>query len=116
MQDQMLRQQTQIPESSQPYVWLWQPSFFSDSPIELTSEHQVKFVSFHIESVYVIITGCPRLGLPENLKNSVQHSITSVSAMQTPSGFKIIHCAEMNIGNVFITVFAFIALEYWVKW
>lgn len=46
---------------------------------------------------------------PENQCSTLNYS---VSAMQTPSGFKIFSCAEINIDNVFIAVFAFIALEY----
>lgn len=46
---------------------------------------------------------------PENQCSTLNYS---VSAMQTPSGFKIFSCAEISIDNVFIAVFAFIALEY----
>lgn len=58
-----------------------------------------------------MVTGSPRLGLPDNMKNGIYHSITSLSAMQTPSGVKISSSPQIRIDNVFTAVFEFIALE-----
>lgn len=116
----MLRRQTKLPESSEAYVWLWQSSYFSDSAIELTSEHQFQFISLFTLNQYIYYYNWKsQLGLPEKKpenKSSVYNSITSLSAMQTPSGFKIRNFPQIRIDNVFIAVLGFTTLEYWAIW
>lgn len=106
----MLRQQTKLPESSQAYGWLWQSSYSSHSPIELTSGHQGKFLSLHTEPVRLIITGSPSLGLPEKLKNTIHHSITGLRAMQTPSGFIISYSPQLEL---MVSSLLYLCLPLW---
>lgn len=51
--DQMLRQQTKLPGSSQAYVRLWQSSHFSHSPTELNSGHQGSFINLFTLNRYI---------------------------------------------------------------
>lgn len=106
----MLRQQTKLPESSQAYGWLWQSSYSLHCPIELTSEHQGKFLSFHTEPVCVMITGSPSLGLPEKLKNTTHHSITGLKAMQTPSGFIFSNSPQLEL---MVSSLLYLCLPLW---
>lgn len=76
-------------------------------------ETKSNFKSFHTEPVYVIRPEMSRVGLPEKLKNGAHHSNTSLSAMQTPSGFKINKFSWIRIDNIFIAVSEFTTLKCW---